>query len=217
MPHVYATRRPHEPGAAHCRLSAHRSRKLTQTRTFILLSALLLAGCERGASEGAASPSLGTVSPVHTVEKPTVTCASSGDAFTWATTKPWLESMLRRVGVPGQGSVPARQLHDTGTALQVRRAAYAGRLSVFINAGPPDAEHNPLPHLERSGRDGPYTLYVGGSETAYVFHAQSPELWVSLYAYSNTETPVTWQPRNAVVTWFGKFAKRTAKAPPPVC
>lgn len=217
MPRGYATRRTTEPAVAHCLPTARRSRKLRHALPFILLAALLLAGCERGASEGAGSSPLRTVSPVHTLEKPAVTCASSGDAFTWATTKPWLEAILRRVGVPGQGTVPARRLHDTGTALQVSRSSYGRRLSVFINAGPPDPEHNPTPHLERSGRDGPFTLYVGGSETAYVFHAQSEELWVSLYAYSNTETPVTWQPRNAVVTWFGKFAKRTAKAPRPVC
>jgi hypothetical protein len=184
---------------------------------FILLSTLVLAGCESTASPVAGSPPSREVSPARIVEKPTVTCSSSGDAFTRETSRPWLRAMLHRVGVPEDGTVAARQLRDTGTALQVGRASYAGRLTEFINAGPPDPEHDPRPHLKRSGQEGPYMLYVGGSETTYVFHAQSPGLWLSLYAYSNAEMPIAWRPRDAVMTWFRMFVKRAAKEPSPVC
>jgi hypothetical protein len=214
---AYSARRHAEPIASDCSPTVRRSRKLEQTLTFILLPALLLAGCDSKASGGVDSSPSREASPVRTVEKRTLTCASSGDAFTWETTKPWLQSMLCRVGVPEDGTVAARQLHDTGTALDVTRASYAGRLSVFINAGPPDPEHDPRPHLERTDQDGPYALYVGRSESTYVFHAESPSLWVSLYAYSNSKTPIIWRPRNAVVTWFGKFVEHMAKSPPPVC
>jgi hypothetical protein len=179
---------------------------------FVALLAVLLAGCTSDRTQGTASRARVTAQ-----RERVISCASSNDVFTWDVLRPWVRSMMERVGAPEGWRVAGRRLSDTGTALEVDLPQYERRFTGYVNAEPPDTEHDPKPYLQLIERSGRFTVYSSRSAHTYMFHAESPTLWLSMYAYSTSTRPVLWQPRNAVRTWFRSFRSAARLTPPPVC
>jgi hypothetical protein len=137
--------------------------------------------------------------------------------FTWRPLRPWLRSIIERIGAPEGWPVQPKHLRDTGTALEIDLPEYEGRFTVYVTAGPPDPEHDPKPSLDRIGNEGRFALHSSSSAETYTLHAKSRSLWLSLHAYSDSGRPVTWRPRDAPRAWFASFRVAAKTAPPPVC
>jgi hypothetical protein len=130
---------------------------------------------------------------------------------------PWLTSVLTDVGAPEGLSLSDAEIVDTGSALEILPESYIGRMSVYVHAGVPDPEHDPTSsmHVLRAGLD--FTLYFREGDTTQSYVAEGGGVWVSLYAYSSSDGPVSWTEPDAIPSWFNAIFAALHDSPIPMC